>query len=293
MLQKKLLSESDSLSYKELAWKTHDGKELYSQCWHAGKKMRAGILLVHGLGEHSSRYDHWASQFAENGFSVLSFDIRGHGKTPGIPAKTPNYKVLLDDIELLIQKGLELCKGKPLYLYGHSFGGNLIINYVISRKLLPDGLILTSPWLELSTMPPRYKHLVAGILSRFLPGIRASSGLKPEHISRELREVHKYKKDPYIHNKISVGLFMKAYENGLIAKRSIYKINVPILVMHGSADHITSCKASREFVMNAGKKTTYVEVEGGYHELHNDSEKETVFTTILNWLNHQLIQRNA
>lgn len=293
MLQKKLLTESNAFSYTELTWEAFDGKELYAQCWHAGNNMQAGILLVHGLGEHSSRYDQWARQFAGKGFSVLSFDIRGHGKTPGKPANISNYKLLLDDIELLIQKGQEMCKEKPLFLYGHSFGGNLAANYVISRDILPDGLVLTSPWLELSTIPPRFKYLAASILSRFMPKIKASNGLRPEHISRELREVHNYKKDPYIHNKISVGLFMKAYENGLIAKRSIYKINIPLLVMHGAADNITSCKASREFVMNAGKKTTYVEIEGGYHELHNDSERETVFQTILDWLINQLIQKNA
>ncbi len=293
MLQKKILTECNSVGYSELKWETYDGKELYAQCWSAGKKMRAGILLVHGLGEHSSRYDQWAKQFVKKGISVLSFDIRGHGKTPGKPADTYKYKLFLDDIELLIQKGKEFCKGKPLFLYGHSFGGNLTANYVISRQVLPDGLILTSPWFELSTVPPRFRHIIASIVNRFMPGLKANNGLRPEHISRELREVHKYKKDPYVHNKISVGLFMRAYENGLIAKRSIYKINIPLLVMHGTADNITSCNASRDFVMNAGKKTTFVEVEGGYHELHNDSDKENVFNTILNWLNDQLVNRNV
>jgi alpha-beta hydrolase superfamily lysophospholipase len=226
--------------------------------------------------------------FAKDGISVLAFDLRGHGKTPGKPGDTSDYNKFIYDIDLLIKQGKKIFKNKPLFLYGHSFGGNLAANYAISNLLDISGLILTSPWLELSYIPPRHKVIMAGILSRFLPGARASSGLKPEDLSRELRIAHNYRNDPHVHNKISVGLFMKAYENGMVAKRSIYKINVPLLVLHGTADNITSYKASREFVMNSGAKTNFIEIEGGYHELHNDSDKEKVFKTIYDWISEHI-----
>ena len=163
-----------------------------------------------------------------------------------------------------------------------------MINYAISRTLDLSGIIVTSPWLELAQLPPRIKILGASLLGRFMPRMIAKSGLKSEYISRELREVHNYRSDPYVHGKITLGLFLKAYENGLLAKRSIYKINFPLLLIHGNADKITSCNASREFVMNSGKKTTFIEIEGGYHELHHDSDRERVFETITNWLNKQI-----
>lgn len=293
MLQKKLLTESDLVIHDDYRWITKDRKELFAQCWHAGERMRAGILLVHGLGEHSSRYDEWSRNFARKGYSVLSFDLRGHGKTTGKPADTYNYSTIRNDISLLITKGRELFRNKPIFLYGHSLGGNLAAHYSIIRPATFDGLILTSPWLELSTPPPIHKFIMANILSQIAPWVKSPNGLRPEDISREIWEVHKYKKDPLIHDKISAGLFMKAYKNGLLIKRSIYKINVPLLIIHGSGDNITSFKASKEFVLNSGKKTTFVAIEGGYHELHNDNEKETVFNTILNWLNKELLHKNA
>lgn len=288
MLQTKPLHNKYNVNHEEFTWKSDDGQELYAQCWNAGADCIGCILLVHGMGEHSTRYDKWASRFAENGYSVISFDLRGHGKTPGIPGSASNLNTLLNDLDCLVSNGKKLCKDKPLFLYGHSFGGNLVINYAISRTVELTGIIVTSPWFELSNMPPRHKLLRAKILNRIAPKLIAKADLKSEHISRELREVHNYRTDPYVHGKITVRLFMQACEKGLIAKRSIYKINAPLLLLHGTADQITSCKASRDFVMNSGKKTTFVEIEGGYHELHNDSDRERVFEIISEWLNKHI-----
>lgn len=292
MLQSKYITKEETVTHSNFNWKARDGKTIYAQYWHAGENMKAAILLIHGLGEHSSRYDNWSKMFAKEGISVLTFDLRGHGKTPGKPADTYDYNKFLEDIDLLVEHGKEMFKDKPLFLYGHSFGGNLTVNYAISRQLDINGLILTSPWFELSSMPPRYKVLAAKLISRILPGIRGANGLKAENLSRELRVVHNYRNDPLVHDKITVGLFRKTYENGLIAKRSIYKINVPLLLLHGTADNITSVRASREFVMNSGTKTKFVEIEGAYHELHNDndSDREKVFKIILDWLSEHIKQ---
>jgi alpha-beta hydrolase superfamily lysophospholipase len=242
------------------------------------------------MGEQRSRYEKWAGSLAENGFSVLTMDLRGHGKTPGIPGSANNYNVFLNDIDLLAEQGRQLFVNKPLFLYGHSFGGNLVANYAITRKTAFDGIILTSPWFELTEPVARQRVIMATALKYILPGKRAESGLKSEYISRELKEVHKYRSDKLVHGKITIRLFLQTVEKGLYAKRNIYKINSPILLLHGTADKITSCKASREFVMNSSDKTTFIEIEGAYHELHNDSDRQKVFDTIFDWLTKQLVK---
>ena len=155
------------------------------------------------------------------------------------------------------------------------------------------GIILTSPWFELTNLPPVLKLNSLLFLSKIMPRLIAKSKIKPEHISRELRQVHLYKNDPLVHNKISLGLFRKVYEQGIVAKRSIYKINAPLLIMHGSHDQITSCQASRDFIMNASEKTSFIEWEGGYHELHNDIESDRVFLHLIQWLNEKIQEQNA
>lgn len=284
MLQRRKAKEGYVVRHEEFIWKTNDGKNLFAQCWDAGPACKAVILLVHGLGEHSSRYEHWAGKFVGEGISVLSFDLRGHGKTPVNISNASNYNKLLGDIDILVTKSKDMFPEVPAFLYGHSFGGNLVVNYIISQQINLKGIILTSPWLELAQLPPRIKTLAGGILSRFAPGLKARTGLRPEDMSRELRQVHHYRNDPKVHGFINVRLFMQAYEQGLVAKRSIYKINQPLLVIHGSADKITSCSATREFVMNCGEKTSFYEIEGGYHELHNDSDSQNVFDLIHSWI---------
>lgn len=282
-----------NISHCEYEWKANDGKILFAQKWDAGKNARAAILLVHGLGEHSSRYAHWAAKLVDEGISVLTFDFRGHGQTPGKPGQISDYTKLLDDIQLLVEKGNNEFQGIPKFLYGHSMGGNLATNYAISNSVNLTGVILTSPWFELSNQPSRLKLSAALFLSKLTPRLIVKSDIKPEFISRELREVHLYKNDKLVHDKISLGLFRTTLERGRLAKRSIYKINAPLLVMHGSGDQITSCNATRDFICNASYKTTFVEWKGGYHELHNDIDRDKVFIQLMAWLDEQINTANA
>lgn len=282
------LSKNHEIKHSKFNWKTKDGKVLFAQKWDAGQNAKAAILLVHGLGEHSSRYAHWAGKLVNEGISVLTFDFRGHGQTPGKPGQVNDYNKLLDDIQLLLDQGKREFNNLPLFLYGHSMGGNLVTNFVINNTTDINGIILTSPWFELSNLPPQIKLSGALFLSKIMPWVIAKTNLKPEYISRELREVHLYKNDELIHNKLSLGLFRHVYEKGIVAKRSIYKINSPLLIMHGSDDQITSCQASRDFIMNASEKTTYIEWEGCYHELHNDIDREKVFYRLMEWINEQI-----
>lgn len=288
MLQSKNLEETQKVVHEEFFWKTSDGKDLFAQKWDAGKSTRGAILLVHGYGEHSTRYFQWATSFAEKGFSVLSFDLRGHGKTPGKFGEYYPYQKYIDDLDLLIEQGRIHFKNTPLFLYGHSMGGNFVINYAITKALNINGVIVTSPWLELSNHPPRLLLSLINITSKIFPKILIKTPIKPEDLSRELREVHKYKTDPLVHNKLSLGLLSQLVHFGLIGKRSIYRINVPLLIMHGDADNVTSFNASKDFVRNAGPKTTFIEWSESFHELHNDIDREDVKKSIINWLNIQI-----
>ncbi len=284
MLQAKL-ENIQSSTHKEFDWRTTDNKIIFAQNWDAGINTRAVILLVHSFNEHSSRYANWALKLANEGISVLTFDFRGHGKSEG---KTTSYNQLLNDVDLLIKKGKEIYSNKPIFLYGHSLGGNLIANYIISKHLSMAGVILTSPWFELTNQPPKILFSTDMFLAKFLPGLSRPTPIKADYLSRELKEVYNYKNDQLVHNKMPLGLLRSTHQKGLTAKRCIYKINTPLLIMHGSEDQITSCQASRDFVRNASKKTTYIEWKGCYHELHNDFDRDMVFTRLISWLNDQI-----
>ena len=155
-----------------------------------------------------------------------------------------------------------------------------------------SGIILSSPWLKLDFQLPRLKFLLGSIFSHVFPNLISKTGLNPEAISRNPEVILSYKNDPLVHDKISLRLFMQIVDAGVKASGSIYKINAPLLVMHGSADKITSFKATQNFVMNASSKTTFKEWPENYHELHNDLNSEEVFDFIVDWLNKIVLLNN-
>ena len=118
-----------------------------------------------------------------------------------------------------------------------------------------------------------------------------NTGLDTEAISRNSEVVRKYIDDPLVHDKISLRLFFETMESGEKAAGSIYKINAPMLVMHGTADKITSFKTTQEFVMNSGNKTTFKAWSDNFHELHNDLDAEEVFDYTIEWLNKNITDK--
>jgi alpha-beta hydrolase superfamily lysophospholipase len=170
-------------------------------------------------------------------------------------------------------------------LYGHSLGGNLVTNYLINHSLIPDAGVISSPWFTLAVSPSWIKIAMAHIMKHILPRMLVKSDLEASYLSHDPEVVQKYMSDPLVHQTILPKLFLEIEVNGLKASTSIYKINIPLLVMHGGSDSITSVKQTRQFVFNASKKTTYKEWPDGFHELHNEYFEAEVFQFLLDWLN--------
>ena len=284
MLKRDKLNKKLSVGHTDFTWDSEDGVKLYAQTWVPDNTPRGIINIIHGLGEHSGRYAPWAGKLAHSGYVVRSFDYRGHGRSTGKRGHSKSYQHLLSDIGHFIEQGRTEYPDLPVFLYGQSLGGNLVLNYSIQHIHPAEGLIVTSPWLELTNKPSAILLSLVTFLSYLFPAMQVHNRVGLEDLSRDLRVVHSYKNDPLVHDRISLQLFRESYRAGLTASLSIYKINSPLLVMHGTDDRVTSCKATRKFVQNAGSKTQYSEWEGGYHELHNDLDKDNVFENLVNWL---------
>lgn len=249
------------------------------------KTIDAIVILVHGMGEHSTRYvDFVIPKLNENNLAVITYDQFGHGKTQGKRGHNPGYTYLLDTIELIIEKAVNLFGNKPLLLYGHSMGGNLVLNYAIKRKHVLKGVIATSPLLNLAFQPPKWKLLAGRILGKIMPSITLPSELDATAISRDTSEVEKYINDPLVHDKISPNYSISVFDAGNWVIENASKLATPTLVIHGTADQITDYKASEKFVKNNHQKAEIVLFENGYHELHNDLEKEALIATLIEWI---------
>ena len=272
------------MQISEWNWKSCDDLDLYARAWEPNREPKASIMLVHGLGEHVVRYDHVAAALTEAGYAMLGFDLCGHGKSGGPRGHTTSYDALMDDIAAFSVQVDKRYPGLPIFLYGHSLGGNLVLNYALRRKPDLRGVIATGPWLKLAFAPPASQVTLGRLMNGIAPGFTQHSKLNTNGLSHDQAVVSAYENDPLVHDKISVRLFVEMYETGNWALDHAAEFPLPLLLLHGSADPITSAEASQEFAEKAGDKVTLKIWDGLYHEIHNEPEKAEVFKVMLDWL---------
>jgi acylglycerol lipase len=244
---------------------------------------KAVILLVHGLGEHAGRYSEWAARFNEEGISCRSFDLPGHGLSEGRRGAMPPMEVVYDIIDSISESIIAELPGVPLFIYGQSLGGSIVLNYLIRHRLQVRGAIVTSPWIYLSEEPPKVKVLLASIAKKIMPGMTQSSGLKSKYLSHNKDVVEAYRNDPLVHGMISVGLYCSVMDAARETLIRASEITVPLLLVHGRDDMITSPSGSVR-VAEAVPEAMLKLWDGGYHELHNDLVKDEHFAFITEWI---------
>lgn len=272
------------MKHTEYSWELA-GKKVFAQSWMPEKDPVAIINLVHGLGEHSGRYSRWAGLFAGAGYGVVSTDLFGHGKTEGRIGHVKTYQLLLDQVDLLLAESEMNYPGIPRILYGHSMGGNIAINYAISKDPPFSALIASSPWLRLVIPVSALERVGSRVANSIVPGlvIRAK-GLGAEKLSHDPDHWDSVRNDPLVHRKVSIRYAHEMMKQGENAISHGSRIKKPFLLMHGDADEITSNAASTEFMAGTPDTARLKIWEGLRHELHNELEHKDVFKFVVDWI---------
>jgi alpha-beta hydrolase superfamily lysophospholipase len=247
--------------------------------------------LVHGLGEHSGRYFHLVEKLVELGVSVFTFDGRGHGKSAiGKPdAFFESYQDYLKDIDALFGKVKNYVPGVPTFLYGHSMGGGMVAAYVLDYKPEAAGVILSSPAIKEAQGTSKLLIAIGGIMSKYFPRFKALK-LDASKVSRIPAEVEKYLNDPLVYTD---PIPARTANELLLMMRSIQEraneFDLPVLLIHGSADGLTNPKGSEILAEKARSKDMTLKIfPEGYHELINDSDREEVTDVIIRWLKERM-----
>lgn len=299
------------MAHIEFTRESPDGLTFYFQGWQPEGEPIGSVCLVHGLGEHTGRYVHVAAALNAAGYALIGCDLRGHGRSAGRRGHTPTYDTLMDDIGRLLAEAAVRYGEKPCFLYGHSLGGNLVLNYALRRHLTPlpplparrgendvplpsqgggagagqlAGVISTSPAIRVATPLPPLQVALARVVNKVAPAMQMANGLVLEGLARDPEVIRAYTSDPLVHTKISVRLATSMLEAGEWALAHAAEFPVPLLLVHGSADRLTSAAASQEFAAKARKNCTLKIWEGFYHETHNEPEKAEVLGFMVAWL---------
>lgn len=265
--------------HKDGYFKTPDGTSLY---WNsvAPENPKFVLWMVHGMGEHSGRYQNLRKAFIDQGALCFGFDLRGHGKSSGKRGHAKSLEQLCSDIQALFEAKRKDFGGIPILGFGHSLGGQLILHWQLSHGFELKAMMLSAPYLALAFEPPAWKVALGKWAAKIWPSFSQITGLEKAALCRDPKVVEAYKNDPLVHDKISASMFLSIHLGGssLIEKAS--SLHVPLLLGHGTADRITSEAASRDFA-NRCKKAEYWPMEGGFHELHHEPEQQLWFDRLL------------
>jgi alpha-beta hydrolase superfamily lysophospholipase len=246
--------------------------------------VKAVVVLVHGLGEHIRRYDEQLFYFNERGVAVMGADLIGHGRTEGQRGSwismESNYKIIKELITLAHEEYPNL----PVYLYGHSMGGNIAARYCVLKNPSIQGLILTGPAIKTPKDLPYF--MVKGVLAApaWIKNIRISNGLNLKSLCSVEAVVSQYLSDPLVHNRISLGAGATIFENAYSLLNDSWTPPYPVLLMHGAQDQITLPAGTESLKNHWGTGAELKIWTGMLHEIHNEKEKLKVWQSMLDWL---------
>ena len=268
---------------------TPDNLKLHQNVWLVSDP-KAIILLVHGLGEHSGRYEYQrlAEDFNKAGYSVTSFDHRGGGRSEGLVAHIDRFTQLTDDLAMVAEA--EKPNNVPFILLSHSLGGLIATRYLIDHKDHPfDLAIFSAPAVKADDSMAPLLRKIAPLVSKFFPKLPAAK-LAQNMISKDPVVRERYQSDPLIYRgRIRA---RKGYEVMLSMKYVMDKfssIDLPILILHGSDDKITDPIGSQmlyDGVSSSDKTLRYF--DGLYHEIFNEPERDEVIDFVNDWISTRL-----
>jgi alpha-beta hydrolase superfamily lysophospholipase len=273
------------MTHHEGALTTSAGTSLYYQSWMQDENPKAALLIVHGLAEHSGRYEHFADFFVDRGYTVFALDYLGHGKSDGDRCHIGQFSDYTDCIALLLNRVREECPGAPLFLVGHSMGGLVATRFLIDHQDEFAGSVLSGAAVQAAIEPSAIQRLAVKFFSKVLPKLRVLQ-LDASEVSRDPAVVDRYRKDPLVFSgKVTARLAEQLFSTMTWIKDKLGDIELPMLILHGSADGLTSPEGSRMLHDNisSGIKKLII-YDGLYHEVYNEPEQEAVMQDVEDWL---------
>jgi acylglycerol lipase len=257
-----------------------DGTPLLVRRWSAASDRWAQMLLVHGLAEHSGRYERTGGLLAQAGIDVTAFDLRGHGGSGGRRGDVEAWTDYLDDIAVRLEAVRAEAEGRPVVLFGHSYGGLICTDYVLSGRPVPDLLALSAPALDDGL--PRWQHVLVPLIARIWPTLAFKNAWGPDVLSRDPEVGRLARLDPGCPDQTTTRLGAFGFAAQERVRATLSKLAVPALVFHGSADRLVPPTATQAFEGLPG--VTRRVYPGLRHETLNEPEGPQVVADVIAWL---------
>jgi alpha-beta hydrolase superfamily lysophospholipase len=284
------LSESSSRD----SWiETAEGPKLFTRAWEADPGSPA-VGIVHGLGDHSGRWERVGRNLESSGFSAYALDLPGHGRSDGSRGHVRSW----DDYRLALTRWMDVLRknddGRRWALLGHSLGGLIALDWTEQNPGRVDALVLSAPPFELSLHPAAIKVHAARLIGLLWPGFTQSNGIPPSLLSHDPEVIRAHRADPFIHFRISARLFLELQRMRRTLARAATSSSIPTLLVQGGADPVTSPAGSALWAKSSRNGTViYKEYPGLFHEVLNEPEGAAILDEIIDWLKKTLGPRQG
>lgn len=268
--------------------KTADGNDLY-YTEDIPHEPKAIIVIVHGFGEHSGRYEYVKDKLNEFGYGVYRFDNRGHGKSGGERGHLKNFNYLICDANALVDLAKEEFSDLPIFMLGHSMGGFITAAYGIKHQDKLKGQILSGA----ATLEPIQMKGLRGeflkLLNNITPNMKIKNRLS-KLLSKDQEIVKDYEEDELNLKEATLQFYVEFLINGIgWLKENMHYYKYPCLILHGGDDKIVYKEASENFYNSISSTDKQLKIyEGLYHEIFNENERDMVINDIVNWLEERI-----
>lgn len=266
----------------------NDGTPLMYRRW-PGKQGRPVLLFVHGLGEHSGRYQYPVRYFHALGYNIYSYDQRGHGQSGGVRAYAERFARFVGDLDCVLRLVRSREGDKKVILIGHSFGGQVVLTYGARFPSKISGAISSSANLRLAMPISWIKKQLGLLLARYAPKLTMDAGIDPKNISHDPQVVADYESDPLINCQITVRLASEMFANQDQIMGLARAFRLPCFMMHGGDDPISDPKGTKDFYKACASKDKSLKIYPGlYHEIFNEVDRKAVFDDMKSWLEKRI-----
>jgi alpha-beta hydrolase superfamily lysophospholipase len=261
------------------------GKLFYRAVVPAGPAW-ARVGLLHGYGDHCSRYLHFFRWLAERGVACHAIDFRGHGRSEGKRGFVKRWDEFLDDADAMMEEaGMKKSGGPPIFMLGHSHGALVLAMAVIRGLSGVRGTIFSCPYFKSGVAVPWYKMMLGRFANHCLPSIPIRSGLQPEWLCRDPQLIEDSRNDPMGHHVATPRWFwtMRSAQREVMERAAEYRL--PMLMLVGKSDCIAVPEVAEKFFERAGSGDKKILVYPQMlHEVLREVEREVVFGEVLGWM---------
>lgn len=292
---RRVLQDDDKETLREFSlFVTSRGDTMFTQSWTpVSFKVRGLVFLLHGLNEHSGRYNDFAKKLNANGFKVYGMDWIGHGGSDGLHAYVPSLDDAVNDMKQFLSKILAENPGLPCFCFGHSTGAAIILKAALDPKVDSriDGVVLTSPAVGVQPAHPIFTVL-APIVSFLFPRYQFSAANKRgAAVCRDPAALLAKYSDPLVFTgSIRVRTGYEILRITAYLQQNLCKLTVPFLVLHGSDDAVTDPEGSKKLYEEASSTDKSIKLyKGLLHDLLFELEREEIMKEIIDWLNQRVL----